>query len=129
MSESKRTRNPKDFVDESAQRLFRARSEISKIIFGQQAVVDLTLVTLVSGGHVLLVGVPGLAKTLLVDTTAKVLGLTSNRIQCTPDLMPADIVGTTVISTDETNQRYFRFEAGPIFSNIVLARSRVLCVP
>ena len=97
MSESKRTRNPKDFVDESAQKLFRARSEISKVIFGQPGVVDLTLVTLVSGGHVLLVGVPGLAKTLLVETTAKVLGLSSNRVQCTPDLMPADIIGSEVL--------------------------------
>ncbi|MCB1682466.1 MAG: MoxR family ATPase [Rhodospirillales bacterium] len=121
MSESKRTRNPKDFVDESAQRLFRARSEISKIIFGQQAVVDLTLVTLVSGGHVLLVGVPGLAKTLLVDTTAKVLGLTSNRIQCTPDLMPADIIGSEVLEEDDKKKRSFRFIPGPIFTEFLMA--------
>ena len=80
-----------------------ARAEIGKVIFGQNQVVDQTLISLISGGHVLLIGVPGLAKTLLVETIASVLGLTSNRIQCTPDLMPADIVGSEVLEEDHFN--------------------------
>ncbi len=95
------------------------RQEIGKVIFGQQDVVDQTLITLMSGGHVLLIGVPGLAKTLLVETVAKTLGLTENRIQCTPDLMPADVLGSEVL--EETDgRRSFRFVEGPIFSQFLM---------
>ena len=84
---------------QAGDRLARVRAEISRIIYGQDAVVDQTLITLLAGGHVLLVGVPGLAKTLLVDTVGTVLGLQTSRIQCTPDLMPADILGSDVLGT------------------------------
>jgi len=103
------------------QKLVRARTEIGKVIFGQNSVIDQTLVTLVSGGHLLLIGVPGLAKTLLVDTTAKVLGLSSSRVQCTPDLMPADILGSEVLEEDEKGKRSFRFIKGPIFTQLLMA--------
>lgn len=93
------------------------RQEIAKGIVGQQDVVHNTLLSIFCQGHVLLVGVPGLAKTLLVNTIGKVLGLSFNRIQFTPDLMPSDIVGTEIL--DESRQ--FRFIKGPVFANIVLA--------
>lgn len=98
-----------------------ARKEIRKVIFGQNSVVDQTLITLISGGHVLLIGVPGLAKTLLVDTMASVLGLSSNRIQCTPDLMPADILGSEVLEEDAKGKRGFRFIEGPVFTQFLMA--------
>lgn len=101
--------------------LNRAKAEIGKVIFGQEDVVDLTLTTLISGGHVLLIGVPGLAKTLLVDTMAKVLGLSSNRIQCTPDLMPADILGSEVLEEGAKGKRDFRFIKGPVFTQFLMA--------
>lgn len=103
------------------EKLANAKAEISKIIIGQDTVVEQTLITLIAGGHVLLVGVPGLAKTLLVDTVAKVLGLASNRIQCTPDLMPADIIGSEVLEQDSKGTRSFRFIAGPIFTGFLMA--------
>ncbi|HRC26662.1 MAG TPA: AAA family ATPase, partial [Alphaproteobacteria bacterium] len=106
---------------QTAQALSRARAEIGKVIFGQEAVVDRTLVTLMAGGHVLLIGVPGLAKTLLVETVANVLGLESSRIQCTPDLMPADIVGSEVLEQDGTGKRSFRFIKGPVFTQFLMA--------
>ena len=93
------------------------RSEIGKVIIGQDEVVKDTLISIFSRGHCLLVGVPGLAKTLLVNTIAQVLGLSYNRIQFTPDLMPSDIIGTEIL--DENRQ--FRFVKGPLFSNIILA--------
>jgi len=93
------------------------KKEISKIIVGQEAVVDQILLCIFSGGHALLVGVPGLAKTLLVNTLAKALGLDFKRIQFTPDLMPSDILGSEIL--DENRQ--FKFIKGPIFSNIILA--------
>ena len=102
-------------------RLSKARDEIGKVIIGQSAVIEETLVTLVSGGHVLLVGVPGLAKTLLVETVATVLGLSSNRVQCTPDLMPADVIGSEVLDQDAKGQRSFRFIPGPIFTGFLMA--------
>lgn len=108
-------------LDNISEKLVAAREEIGKVIFGQTAVVDKTLVTLLSGGHVLLIGVPGLAKTLLVDTVAKVLGLSSSRIQCTPDLMPADIVGSEVLEEDDSGKRAFRFIKGPVFAQFVMA--------
>jgi MoxR-like ATPase len=106
---------------EACQKIDKARDEISKVIYGQDTVVDLTLTSLLCGGHVLLIGVPGLAKTLLVDTIAKVLGLDSGRIQCTPDLMPADILGSEVLEEDEKGKRAFRFIKGPIFTQFLMA--------
>jgi len=93
------------------------KNEISKIIIGQDEVVNNVLISIFSRGHCLLVGVPGLAKTLLVNTISKVLGLTYSRIQFTPDLMPSDIVGTEIL--DEN--RKFKFIKGPVFANIILA--------
>src|SRR6185436_7598071 len=93
------------------------QSEIGKVIIGQDEVVQDVLISIFSRGHCLLVGVPGLAKTLLVNTIAQTLGLTYNRIQFTPDLMPSDIIGTEIL--DETRQ--FRFIKGPLFANIILA--------
>jgi MoxR-like ATPase len=95
--------------------------EIRKEIVGQDRVVDQVLVSLFVGGHSIITGVPGLAKTLLIKTIARVLDLKFNRIQFTPDLMPADIIGTNVISADSGGDRFFRFEPGPIFANILLA--------
>jgi MoxR-like ATPase len=93
------------------------KSEIAKIIVGQDAVVDQILLCIFSGGHALLVGVPGLAKTLMVNTLAQALGLNFKRIQFTPDLMPSDILGSEIL--DENRQ--FKFLKGPVFSNIILA--------
>jgi MoxR-like ATPase len=110
----------KEFQD-SFSKLGKARSEIAKIIIGQERVIDQTLITLMSGGHVLLVGVPGLAKTLLVETVADVLGLSSNRVQCTPDLMPADIIGSEVMEENDKGKRAFRFIQGPVFTQFLMA--------
>lgn len=106
---------------EAAEKLSRARAEIGAAIFGQETVVDQTLVTLVAGGHALLIGVPGLAKTLLVETLATVLGLSSARIQCTPDLMPADVTGSEVLEQDSSGRRSFRFLPGPVFTQFLMA--------
>ncbi|MCL4498662.1 MAG: MoxR family ATPase [Chloroflexi bacterium] len=95
--------------------------EIGKVIVGQQEVVRGVLITILAGGHVLLEGVPGLGKTLLVRALAEALDLQYSRIQFTPDLMPSDIIGTNVVSVDDSGARIFRFEAGPVFANIVLA--------
>jgi len=96
--------------------------EISKVIIGQHQVIDELLISLLSRGHCLLVGVPGLAKTLLISTVARVLDLKFSRIQFTPDLMPSDITGTEVIEEDQTTgKKTFKFIKGPIFANIVLA--------
>lgn len=91
--------------------------EITKVIYGQDQVVSQVMITLFSRGHCLLIGVPGLAKTLLVTTISKVLGLHFNRIQFTPDLMPSDIIGTEILDKD----RQFRFVQGPLFANVILA--------
>lgn len=93
------------------------KTEISKVIYGQDEIVTQVLVSLFSRGHVLLIGVPGLAKTLLVTTIAKILGLKYNRIQFTPDLMPSDIIGTEILD----KERQFKFIQGPLFANIILA--------
>ncbi|MBT9372462.1 MoxR family ATPase [Rhizobium sp. CSW-27] len=97
------------------------RSEVSKVIFGQENVVENTLIAVLSGGHALLVGVPGLAKTKLVSTLGTVLGLDASRIQFTPDLMPSDILGTEVMDQDETGRRSFRFVKGPVFAQLLMA--------
>src|SRR5215468_1185172 len=99
----------------------RVRTEIAKVIVGHADVVDGLLICLLCGGHALLEGVPGLGKTLLVKSLGAALHLDFSRIQFTPDLMPADITGTRVVSQDEEGHRYFEFQQGPIFSNIVLA--------
>jgi MoxR-like ATPase len=98
------------------------RGEISKVIVGQESIVEQLLISLFSRGHCLLVGVPGLAKTLLIRTLAEALDLTFNRVQFTPDLMPSDITGTEIIEENvSTGHKAFRFIPGPIFANIVLA--------
>lgn len=105
-------------VDQIRQRML---GEIHKVIIGQDEVIELLLCALLARGHCLLVGVPGLAKTLLISTLAKVLKLKFSRIQFTPDLMPADITGTDILQDSEDGNRSFRFVHGPIFANIVLA--------
>ncbi len=100
----------------------KIKSEIGKVIIGQDKVIEQLLISLLSSGHCLLVGVPGLAKTLLISTLANVLNLKFNRIQFTPDLMPSDITGTEIIEEDHTTgKREFRFVKGPVFANIILA--------
>jgi len=100
----------------------RILNEIRKVIVGQEHVVDELLVALFAGGHCLLVGVPGLAKTLLISTTAKALSLSFSRIQFTPDLMPTDITGTHILEEDgATGKRFFKFIEGPVFANVILA--------
>jgi MoxR-like ATPase len=98
-----------------------ARAAIGAVIFGQDEVVDRALITVLAGGHALLVGVPGLAKTKLVDTMGTVLGLEARRIQFTPDLMPSDILGAEVLEESAAGKRSFRFIRGPIFSQLLLA--------
>ena len=93
----------------------------SAVIFGQERVIDLALITLLSGGHALLIGVPGLAKTRLVETLGTVLGLQNKRIQFTPDLMPSDIVGSEVLEEATGGRRSFRFVKGPIFTQLLMA--------
>jgi len=99
----------------------RVRDGVGKVIFGQESVVERTLVALLAGGHALLVGVPGLAKTKLVETLGIVLGLDSRRIQFTPDLMPSDILGSEVLEQDDAGKRSFRFIPGPIFAQLLMA--------
>ncbi|GAK33702.1 ATPase AAA [Iodidimonas nitroreducens] len=97
------------------------KSEIGQHIFGQDRVIEETLTTLLGGGHALIVGVPGLAKTLLVETYGTVLGLSEKRVQFTPDLLPADILGSEVLEEDESGKRHFRFLPGPVFSQLLMA--------
>src|SRR5271156_3529343 len=101
--------------------LEQVRNEIGKVIVGQQQVVDGVLICLLAGGHVLLEGVPGLGKTTLLRTLGRVLHLKYSRIQFTPDLMPADIVGSMIIESDDRGAKALRFSPGPIFANLVLA--------
>lgn len=107
----------KEQLDTLVERYAELRSEIAKVIVGQSEAVDSLLLTLFSGGHCLLLGVPGLAKTLMVSTLARTLGLTFSRIQFTPDLMPSDITGSEIIDRD----RQLRFVKGPVFAGVVLA--------
>src|SRR6187399_2191127 len=97
------------------------REEIGKVIVGHNEIVDGTLIAVFAGGHVLLEGVPGLGKTLLVRTLSEVLDLSFNRIQFTPDLMPADILGTNIVMEGADGRREFQFQHGPIFAHLILA--------
>ncbi|MCC2105606.1 MAG: AAA family ATPase, partial [Hyphomicrobiales bacterium] len=114
-----------DAVAQQAERaldkLAAARAAVEAVIFGQGAVVEEALATVLSGGHGLLVGVPGLAKTKLVETLAVVLGLDSQRIQFTPDLMPSDILGSEVLDETPDHKRAFRFVQGPVFTQLLMA--------
>ncbi|MGL4495185.1 MAG: AAA family ATPase [Beijerinckiaceae bacterium] len=101
--------------------LQKARAGIARVIFGQEQVVERTLVTILAGGHGLLVGVPGLAKTKLVDTLGTVLGLDARRVQFTPDLMPSDILGSEIMEESADHKRSFRFVRGPIFAQLLMA--------
>lgn len=106
-----------DFTDV----ISKIRAEIGKVIVGYTETIDFTIIALLSGGHVLLEGVPGIGKTLLVKTLSEILDLKFSRIQFTPDLMPADITGTNIILEDESGRKFFKFQEGPIFANIILA--------
>jgi len=102
-------------------KLTKVKGSIQKVVLGQEEVVDLSLAAILSGGHALLVGVPGLAKTLLVETLGTVLGLGNNRVQFTPDLMPSDIIGSEVLEESAKGKRSFRFIQGPLFSQLLMA--------
>ena len=108
-------------IDRVTRQVAEARASIGRVIFGQEAVIDETLITLLAGGHLLLLGVPGLAKTRLVETLGTVLALDARRIQCTPDLMPADILGSEVLDEGESGRRSFRFIKGPVFTQLLMA--------
>ncbi|MCA8927742.1 MAG: AAA family ATPase, partial [Alphaproteobacteria bacterium] len=102
-------------------RLAEVRATIGQVFFGQDEVIDQVLIALLAGGHALVVGVPGLGKTRLVQTLGVVFGLETKRIQFTPDLMPDDILGSEVLETAEDGSRHFRFLAGPIFTQLLMA--------
>ena len=108
-------------IDSLGRDLGAARSEIAKFIYGQNTVIEETLITLLAGGHLLLIGVPGLGKTRLVETLGSVFGLDDSRVQFTPDLMPADILGSEVLEETEKGKRSFRFIQGPVFCQLLMA--------
>ncbi|MEP9375644.1 MoxR family ATPase [Aquabacter sp. CN5-332] len=108
-------------AETAAASISAARTAIGSVIFGQEAVVDRALITILAGGHALLVGVPGLAKTKLVETMGTVLGLDARRVQFTPDLMPSDILGAEVLEESAGGKRAFRFIRGPIFAQLLMA--------
>ncbi len=115
-------KDEKQAADALAAKYKELKSEIGKVIVGQEDVIEKLIIALFCKGHSLLVGVPGLAKTLLISTISKVLDLEFNRIQFTPDLMPGDILGSEILEIDEdTNKKHFKFIKGPIFANIILA--------
>ena len=111
-----------ELVEKLSAKIKKVKSEIAKRIVGQDEIIDQLLIALFAGGHCLLVGVPGLAKTLLIKTVAEVMDLKFSRIQFTPDLMPSDITGTEIIEEDKiSKKRNFKFISGPVFANIILA--------
>jgi MoxR-like ATPase len=112
----------KEYIEQKLSRLNEVTAQIGQVIVGQQNVVEEMLLSLMSGGHCILEGVPGLAKTLMVDTLSKALDLDFHRIQFTPDLMPSDIIGTEILEEDHgTGKRFFKFQQGPVFTNVLLA--------
>jgi len=108
-------------AEQVAAQIRAAKDAISTVIFGQDRVIENTLVTILSGGHALLIGVPGLAKTKLVETLGITLGLDAKRIQFTPDLMPSDILGAEVLDESSAGKRSFRFISGPVFAQLLMA--------
>jgi len=108
-------------IEALGERLGRARERIGRIIFGQEEVIEQAIITLLSGGHAVLVGVPGLGKTRLVETLGAVFGLDEKRVQFTPDLMPADILGSEVLEQADSGRRSFRFIEGPVFTQLLMA--------
>ena len=108
-------------MEKLGQSFLDARKSIGRVIFGQNQVIEETLITLLAGGHLLLIGVPGLGKTRLVETLGTVFGLEERRVQFTPDLMPADILGSEVLEESETGKRSFRFIEGPVFCQLLMA--------
>src|SRR5205809_5125737 len=108
-------------AETTAEHVRAAKEAIGKVIFGQEKVVEQALITVLCGGHALLIGLPGLAKTKLVETMGIVLGLDARRIQFTPDLMPSDIVGSEVLDEGAGGKRSFRFISGPIFCQLLMA--------
>jgi MoxR-like ATPase len=110
-----------DRLDDLTGRVKTAREAVGEVIFGQHDVIEETMITLLCGGHVLLIGVPGLGKTRLVETLGTVFGLDERRVQFTPDLMPSDILGSEVLETDDVGKRQFRFIRGPVFCQLLMA--------
>ena len=108
-------------TDNAVGRIRKAREAIGMVIYGQESVIDRTLITILAGGHGLLIGVPGLAKTKLVETLGTVLGLSARRVQFTPDLMPSDIIGSEVMDQAADGTRNFRFVPGPVFAQLLMA--------
>ena len=108
-------------VEAAGERMQRVRNAVGTVIFGQEEVIERTLITLLSGGHALLIGVPGLAKTSLVEALGRVLGIDAKRIQFTPDLMPSDIIGSEVLEDAQDQRRTFRFIKGPVFTQLLMA--------
>ena len=121
MSQPQKQRNLGDVLQEFGQHCTLMQEELGKVIIGQKQVIRQILAAVFTRGHCLLEGVPGLAKTLMVSTIARILDIDFKRIQFTPDLMPSDITGTTVLDEDEHGRRSFRFVQGPVFTNILLA--------
>lgn len=118
------TANPNEIIAEAERALAdiaRIKESVDTVIFGQESVIERTLVAILAGGHALLVGVPGLAKTKLVETLGIVLGLSGQRVQFTPDLMPSDIIGSEVMEQDADGRRSFRYLKGPIFAQLLMA--------
>ncbi|MGB0682055.1 MAG: AAA family ATPase [Magnetovibrionaceae bacterium] len=116
--------SPEDLADrleDLGRDLAAAKAAVARVIFGQESVVEETLITLLAGGHLLLIGVPGLGKTRLVDALGTVFGLDDRRVQFTPDLMPADILGSEVLEESESGKRTFRFIKGPVFCQLLMA--------
>ncbi len=108
-------------IEAASNKIQQVRDAAASVIYGQDRVIEQTLITLLSGGHALLIGAPGVAKTSLVDTLSTVMGLDNKRIQFTPDLMPADIIGSEILEEDENRKREFRFIKGPVFTQLLMA--------
>jgi MoxR-like ATPase len=108
-------------IEAAGEKVGRVQKAAATVIFGQDAVIQQTMITLLAGGHGLLIGVPGLAKTLLVETLGRVMGLEAKRIQFTPDLMPSDIIGSEVLEDGAAGKRSFRFIKGPVFTQLLMA--------